>query len=187
MEWLRHIDVSLLFAINHSGSREFDPFMQLISDRNFWWGVGGLVTLLVAIKRNSRLWATWGLILFTVGISDAFTYYVLKEYFQRLRPCVSVPGLRMIQNCAGGFGFPSNHAASGMAIAVVTALAFRSKWKWGVLVGTVLVGLSRVYLGVHFPGDVLAGFFEGAILGAGLFYALDHLTKHFLSTPPVSS
>jgi undecaprenyl-diphosphatase len=182
MDGLKTLDASLFLAINHWGRPMFDPFMRLISNRNFWWAVAAGVTALVAFKRSGRIWAVWVLILFTVGVSDAFTYYILKEYFQRIRPCFALPDVRLVQaTCGGRYSFPSNHAATGMAIAVVTAYAFRSSWTLVVFAGTLLVGLSRIYLGVHFPGDILGGFLEGAILGTCLFFSAQFIAKGCLA------
>ena len=65
---------------------------------------------------------------------------------------------------------PSNHAANGMALTVILALNAPPAAAWIALALTVLTGFSRVYLGVHFPGDVLAGFGFGALIGCVWHY-----------------
>jgi undecaprenyl-diphosphatase len=110
-----------------------------------------------------RLALTLGL---AVGMADGISYYGIKPLVGRERPCKQVGDLRIIPGtCSGHDSFPSNHAANGGAITAVLAIA--TPWPVAIAGGalTLIVGLSRVYLGVHFPTDVLAGFAVGGFLG----------------------
>jgi undecaprenyl-diphosphatase len=108
-----------------------------------------------------------------IGTTDAMTYQVLKPSFDRLRPCYLEPEATrlVVESCGSDLGFPSNHAANAMAAAVAGALTWRRRRLNIFLFGTAsLVGLSRIYLGVHFPGDVLGGFVVGALISLALWW-----------------
>lgn len=181
---LTTLDARAFLALNAAGIPSLDSFMFFISDRKTWWWVSILVSLIVLIKRDRRLWGAWILILLTLGVSDGLTYYVLKEYFQRIRPCFVYGNIRLLNpGCGGRFGFPSNHAATGMAISVLSAFMFRSRKTIPVFLGAILVGYSRVYLGVHYPGDVLAGFVEGALLSCLIYFLFNRYFSDYLPSP----
>src|SRR5699024_955712 len=95
------------------------------------------------------------------------TANIFKDNFQRLRPCKLPLEDRSIANC-GMFGFFSAHAASSMALAVFLGNILKNHYKLifrGLLFWSLLLGYSRIYVGVHYPGDVLIGFFFGACFG----------------------
>ncbi len=107
----------------------------------------------------------FGVILLMVIVGDAVAYNFIKPWIARLRPCHLMPEeLRLVNGCGGRFGFPSNHALNAMTVA---ASIWFAGYKWlgnAAIMLAVLVGYSRVYLGVHYPSDILAGF----ALGIGL-------------------
>ncbi len=94
---------------------------------------------------------------------SGFLNYGLKDLFTQPRPFVLKPGLNIIE--ASGYGLPSGHAQTAFVIWGSLALTMKKCWSWviaGLLI--LLIGLSRIYLGVHFPTDVLAGWLLGALL-----------------------
>jgi undecaprenyl-diphosphatase len=190
LDRLEALDIRLYRALNSAGQLAYDPTMRVISDRMTWWVVAAFVTLYVLWKRDRRTWAAWIFILFAIGVSDGLTYFVLKEYFQRHRPCYLLSGLRLVQDgCGSRFGFPSNHAATGMTVSVLSAYLFRAPWTVVVFMGAVIVGYSRIYLGVHFPGDILGGFIEGTILATVLYYGVWEVLRRrqLLPTKPIEA
>jgi undecaprenyl-diphosphatase len=108
-----------------------------------------LVVLLLAIL--SLLLADW------IGNS-------LKYYFERIRPCNEIEGVRVLVGCGGSFSMPSNHAANAFAFAIPFFIFFKNKIRYAFLAVALLVALSRIYVGVHYPSDVLAGAFLGSAL-----------------------
>ena len=84
---------------------------------------------------------------------------------------------RVNNYCGGAYGFVSGHAANSFALATMISLLFRKKWvSTGLLIWATMVSYSRIYLGVHYPGDVIFGALLGTLLGLTIFYVLHRLT-----------
>ena len=94
----------------------------------------------------------------------------MKPYFQRLRPCLDGNInilIEVVKGCGGKYGFASSHAANSMGLAIFYLMILKRKKMLGycILTWALLVGYSRVYLGVHYPGDILVGFLVGSFFG----------------------
>jgi undecaprenyl-diphosphatase len=137
----------------------------LVSARSLWFAVAAVFIACVIYKRSKSL-ARVALILGVgVGLTDLVTYQVLKPGIGRHRPCHQMTVRLVTPSCGGDYGFPSNHAANAMATCGALWRP-RKRLANAALVATAfLVGFSRVYLGVHFPFDVLAGFGFGLFMG----------------------
>ena len=181
------MDAAIFFAVNHGMATPYlDTFMVLISNERIWAAILFIIALvsLYRDKGNWRFLVRFSLIL---GFVDFFCYRFLKFYFARPRPCHEFELLvrQVKERCGSDFGFPSNHAANSMAIAIAFLfLPISIRTKVIIFGCCLLIGLSRLYLGVHYPGDVLFGFFVGALMSAGLWKALDGV--RFLKPEPES-
>ena len=99
-----------------------------------------------------------------VGAGDVFAYRVVKSWVKRPRPEYSVVGMALRAPVGGRYGFPPNHAVNTAAAAAVLSVAYPGG-AFAFAGAAALIGYSRVYVGAHYPGDVLAGWALGAGLG----------------------
>lgn len=146
------------------GDKAFDAVFLLLSEDVVWLIAMATVFALAHLRRDVVCIRFFWLAALATGISDVLAFRLLKPFFGRIRPCYQFPELvRLVQaSCGSEFGFPSNHAANGMAMATIGICLLKPRYSIVVAALAVLVGFSRIYLGVHFPGDVLFGFFVGA-------------------------
>jgi membrane-associated phospholipid phosphatase len=156
-----------------------DRFFVLVSKIGFLWGT-------IPIDAIALLWLTWhrryrdGLFFGLAVIGSALLNVVGKNYFQRTRP-----DLWLSIAPENTYSFPSGHAMGsatlGMAMILLT---WRTRWRWPMfvvaLVFVLLIGLSRLYLGVHYPSDILGGWMTGIAWVCGMFVLVDRKA----ATPP---
>jgi len=162
------IDKDWLIAVNHGSAQLWlDTVMPVISERFLWITLAIFWLVLAWYRRNFRLLKQIIFVAAVLGFADYFAAQWLKPYFGRPRPCHAHSFVRIVSGCAGYYGFPSNHAVNGMVVA--TLMLSLQGMKVGLMIfGMVLaVGFSRIYLGVHYPFDVLMGYFVGASVAIG--------------------
>jgi undecaprenyl-diphosphatase len=129
--------------------------------------------------------------LIAVGISDLISSRIIKPLFERPRPCQVLDGLYFwkskaqlwvltdgISSYKSSFSFVSSHASNSMAAAIIMSIFYR---KLAVIFITVsiLIGISRLYLGVHYPSDIVSGWFIGAVIGFLIYYVYIKLSKRY--------
>jgi undecaprenyl-diphosphatase len=163
IERLEALDAALFRAVNSDlHNRFFDWLMPILSDdhRAKPLFLATFLLLLVFGKRRGR-WAAL-LVIPLIAISDQVSSNWLKDAFDRSRPCITLPDVRLVgTGCSDRGSMPSSHAANMAAAALHFAFFYRRLWAPLAAIA-FLVGLSRVYVGVHYPADVLVGFAVGA-------------------------
>lgn len=129
-----------------------------------------LVFVLVNFKVKGLWWAVF--FLATVALTDMTGTYAIKHVVERIRPCNNPEVLQHIRllarQCAGGYSFISNHAANHFGMAAFFLISFRhvlGRWAWIAIGWAALISYAQVYVGVHYPADVLAGAALGIVMG----------------------
>lgn len=169
IEALATFDRSLFLFINSLNATWLNPFMVFLSGQIVWVPLIVLI-MWFAFKTLDRtsLWIFLLFIVLVIIASDVSSSYLTKNLVQRLRPCRLAELKPLInrfgQKCGGKFGFVSSHAANSLSILVFSFLALKPKNKVFHLLWLLplVVSYSRIYLGVHYPGDILGGMIMGA-------------------------
>lgn len=149
----------------------FDVIMPFV--RNQWTWAPLYLFLLIYMPlnfgRSGWMWCVFFLLTFALG--DYFSASIVKPHYLRLRPCNN-PYIRdvvhLLVPCGSGFSFPSTHATNHFALGIFSGLTLGRHYKWvwwAAILWAISVGYAQVYVGVHFPGDVIVGGAIGSIAG----------------------
>ena len=178
------IDTQLFLFLNGIHSSFFDVVFEWISDRYFWIPLYVVLAVLLFVKFKKGMLYIAPFIGLLIFLSDKISVYFFKEVFMRLRPCHNPEIANLVHvvndHCGGQFGFVSSHATNTFALAVFVGLLVKQKISWllPVLVfWATVVSYSRIYLGVHYPGDVICGAILGTIIAKFVLMMLNFLNK----------
>ncbi|MEH2409533.1 phosphatase PAP2 family protein [Nostoc sp.] len=149
-------DVPILLAIHGTAQPKLDVFVSYLTKLGVFWGVfpaAAMISLLLVIRQRWRALE----FLLTASVGSIIINQTVKRLLHRARPHLWVTPTPEFD-----YGFPSGHAMASMTlVAVLIILSWNSRWRWFVvIIGTLfvlIIGWTRLYLGVHYPSDVLAG------------------------------
>lgn len=174
IDWLNTIDTQVFLALNGLHAPYFDAFMKLFTGKWIW--VPMYAAVLFAVVRNYRWRQTLAVLVcvaLAITIADQVCATLIRPEVCRLRPSNPENPLSEMVHIVGGYrggsyGFPSCHAANSFALASFLTLLFANrKLSLFIFAWAVLNSYSRVYLGVHYPGDLLVGAIIGTVSGYG--------------------
>jgi undecaprenyl-diphosphatase len=160
-------DTDLFICLNGLHCNWLDTVMMTFSSIKFW--IPMYLCVAVVIIRQQRIWsiATLAVLGISFALADQLSVHLFKNVFERLRPChveALKPIIHSLEGCGGQYGFISNHAANSFCFAVFTCLIFRNRYYTAaILFWAICVSYSRIYVGKHFPLDVICGAVFGIV------------------------
>jgi undecaprenyl-diphosphatase len=182
---LIHFDTWLMLWLNSLHTPFWDTFMYIVTSKWTWIPMYCVILYVLWWKYGLKIVLMWTIIMVIVAItfSDQMCGSVIRDFVERARP--SQPDshisnmIHLVNNYHGGhYGFPSCHAGNSFALATLLALIFRNrKLNFFIFFWALLNSYSRIYCGVHYPGDILVGAIVGSVGAIGTFYAFRYALR----------
>jgi membrane-associated phospholipid phosphatase len=196
MQQLINLDKALFKIINGQLTNPFfDWIMPWLRNSDMWMPLYLFLVLFILINFKKQGFWIIAFAIITITITDGISSKILKPYFNRLRPCNDPDMASMVRFLLsyrpGNGSFTSSHATNHFGIAMFLYMALKKyfnksvrSWMLLLFVWAFFISYAQVYVGVHYPGDVIAGGILGCLLGYGTAYILNRFTaeKNNLST-----
>lgn len=178
------LDQQLFLFLNSHHSHFWDTVMSIISYPPTWIPLYLAIITVLIIKLKRRMIAMIFVIALLITASDQLSVLV-KNTVKRPRPCYekALEGRVHTVNgrCGGKYGFVSSHSSNSFAVALLSLLLIRKRWfTIAMIAWAAVIGYSRIYLGVHYPGDVVAGSILGALTGWMVFLVFELADRKYL-------
>jgi len=182
---LEQLDRQLFLFINSLNTPFFDQLMYAISSKIIWAPLYLAILIAIGFKYKRKFLVIVLCIIVAVTLADQLSVQLFKNTVQRLRPChePSLEGLVHLVNnrCGGLYGFVSSHASNSFNVALITLFLIRKTWySVSILIWAAVIGYSRIYLGVHYPGDVICGALFGTVIGWSVYKLFEVTDKKYL-------
>lgn len=186
-------DKAVFTFINQTLTHPFlDKFFLFWREERTWYILYAFIIGFSIYKFKTKAWIFFVTAIATVALSDQISSQLLKPFFQRPRPCIDENFkylVRLVDDCPTAFSFTSSHATNHFALALffMSTLSFAMKrYKYLWLLWAFLVAYGQVYIGVHYPTDVIFGALIGIIVGTFTFYLYKQLhLKIYKILPPL--
>lgn len=180
MEFLQHLDEQVFLYLNNLGNPTWDWFWLLLTKYWISLPIYGLVTYLIYRKTGLKEAV---ITVTAIGLMVIIAYYftdVIKSFVRRPRPCGMDLEMRFLVDNCSGYSFYSRHSAIALALAILVGYILKPFYRYApfwMILWALLMGYSRIYVGKHYPGDVLVGFLVGIITGLIFYKAHQYVIK----------
>lgn len=184
-------DRKLFFFLNTIFSNDlFDYFFKFITDSNNLYLILLIAGVIFLINKKVGALKIIGVVILAIGVSDLIGGQLLKPFFHRMRPChpswfvdgrhLFLEGANFLLGMKKGASFPSNHAMNAFTFATVLSLYFPKNFFY-YYIFAILVAFSRIYVGVHYPSDVISGAILGISVGMFIYYMIYYIKNDIIS------
>lgn len=184
-DFFLNLDHDLFVALHNAAKCGFmDSFMLLFTGKWLWVPFYVALAAMVIYKERPRRGVMFLVAIgLAIAVTDQTCQGVIRPIVERLRPChpdspIADSVILVDGYSSGSFSFPSCHAANSMLLAVFMALYVR-RWLFNacIFAWAIIHSLSRIYLGVHFPGDLLVGWIIGAVFAFAFFFLWRYVSQ----------
>ena len=177
LETLIELDRSLFLFLNVSLANPVTDFiMPIVTSDNLLRIAYALVMLLILWRGDARMRWLVLVSIIALAFTDQLSAGLLKPMIGRLRPCHVLDNINLLVGCGGGKAMPSSHAANAFGQAVLFALLY-VRVRWWLMGLATLIAVSRVFVGVHYPGDIIAGALLGTLVALALVFMFERLIE----------
>ena len=176
MDYILALDGEILLwiqmYIRHEVLTPIFTFITHLGDKGLFWII---LSLLLLIKKSTR--KTGFLSLLSLLVTFLIVNVCMKNGFARIRPYETLTDLLLLIEKQSDFSFPSGHSASSFASAIVLFKRLPKRYGIPILILAILIAFSRLYMGVHYPTDILAGILIGSIVALLIIFVNKRLEK----------
>ncbi|MGM9833788.1 MAG: phosphatase PAP2 family protein [Candidatus Limisoma sp.] len=187
IELLRSIDTEIFLSLNNLNSPFWDSFMSIFSGKMIWVPMYATIVYILYANLDKRTATFYSLaIILTIALADMTCARVLRPMAERLRPANldnPISGMvHIVGNYRGGiYGFPSCHAANSFGLATILSLIIRKRTLTVfIFLWATVNAYSRLYLGVHYTGDLLVGAIIGSLIAFIVYWAAQRIARRRL-------
>jgi membrane-associated phospholipid phosphatase len=198
MNFIINIDQQVFYFINNTCHFEaLDKVMPYWRSMYLWIPLYIFFTTFLIEKFGKKGWIYLLCLAITIGCSDTISSKYIKKSVERARPCQDISRnleymheVKLLIPCGSGYSFPSSHATNHFAIALFIILTFARRKKWlkrSLIIWASTIALGQVYVGVHYPLDVICGGILGSLIGWAAAYFYNKYAKEFnINTLPIA-
>ena len=179
LEEILKVDLSLFYFFNKTMANSiFDAIMPIITNTKTWLPIIAVFLAYQFFKCGIQGKLCIITLIIGVAVCDQVSSNLIKNLVMRPRPCHILTDINLLVSCGAGKSFPSSHAANSMMLVTIIALFYRQHKFWLPWVA-VLIGFSRIVVGVHYPFDVLTGLILGALIGFVIYYLVNFIFEKY--------